>query len=227
MDRQSKRENINPEESEIRAKFDEAFEMVLNDEPAEPVDAVFLHALSYDDDDEMFPLAASYIKEGKAKYIVVNGSDGRRFEGQTPGEAWAGKDEYIRRLKELGVNEDQIVVSAPALHTRQANDAYLDTAKAKGWKTAVTLNQPQQLLRAELGQIQAMKKKDYWMRVYTSFPLPWDEEKEVYGQQGKEKEPRYKLLGKEYERILDYQGKGDLASFDEFFDYMDKRAEIR
>lgn len=217
---------------ETRIKFDDAFEMVLNDEPTEPVDAVFLHALSYGDDDEMFPLAALYIKEGKAKYIVVNGSDGRRFGGQTPGEAWAGNAEYIRRLKDLGVKEDQIVESAPALHTRQANDAYLELAKQRGWKTAVTLNQPQQLLRSQLGQIQSMAEKKYKMRVYATFPLPWNEEKIVRGPQGvnpedQKWEPRYKLLAKEYDRILERQGTGELVSFDEFFEYMKKRSEIR
>lgn len=208
------------------AEFREAFEMVLQDKPTEPVDAIFFHAMSYGDDDEMFPLAASYLREGKAKYIVVNGSNGRGFYDPTPGKAWAGKEDYARRLKELGVTEDQIKVSKPGLHTRQQNDFYLDLAKDNGWKTAVTLNQPQQLLRAQLGQIKVMEEKGYWMRVYAAYPEPWDAAKVVRGSQGEEQERRWKKIGKDYDRILTYQKQGMLVSFDEFFDYMKKRSEI-
>lgn len=216
---------LNPEKKEI--EFKRAFEMVLKDNPTEPVDAVFLHPLSHGDDEDMFPVAAAFIKDGRAKYIVINGSDGQKFGGEKKGEAWAGKDEYIRRLEQLGVTQEQIVLSDPAFHTRQANDLYLKLAKQHGWKTAVTLNQPQQLLRATLGQIQAMEMQKYPMRVYAVFPEPWDAAKKVCGSQGQAQDRRYKLIGKEYDGILKYQGTGELPPFQDFFNYMEKRSEIK
>lgn len=209
------------------AEFRRAFEYILKDAPTEPVDAVFLHPLSHGDDTELFPVAAKLISEGKATYVIVNGSDGQALNDPTPGKAWAGKDEYIRQLQECGVDKSKIILSKPAFHTRENNDVFLEIAQKHGWKTAVTLNQPQQLLRATLGQIQVMKDANYWMRIYAIYPEPWDASKHVHGSQGAIQTRRFNLLPADVERILTYQQKGDIATFDEFFNYMAKRSQIR
>ncbi len=190
---------------------------------------MFFHPLSHGDDNEMFDLAAETIKTQQAEFIVVNGSEGQALGDNTPGKAWAGKDEYILQLTNRGVKPEQIVLSQPAYHTRQNNDMYTQVAAQRGWKTAVTLNQPQQLLRATLGQIKAMEQQNYWMRVYSIYPEPWEANKEIFGPQGASQTKRFKLIGPEFDRILNYQkkgDKGDLASFDELFDYISRRKTI-
>jgi hypothetical protein len=218
---------FDPENQEEIKNFRRAFAIVLNDSPTEPVDAVFLHPLSHGDDDEMFPLAAKLITEGKAQCIVTNGSNGEKLGDTKPGVAWAGKEEYIRRLTSAGVPEDKIILSRPAFHTRQNNDVFQEIAEQKGWKSAATLNQPQQLLRATLGQIRTMQLSNYWMRLYSIYPEPWEAAKRVYGSQGAQQDRRFTLLPSDFERILNYQSKGDLATFKEFFKYIANRSNIR
>lgn len=219
-------DGVSDPERETIKEYQRALSIALNDPPTEPVDAVFLHPLSHGDDNEMFPLAAKLLKSGRARFVVINGSEGQAIGDPTHGKAWAGREEYIRRLKEVGVNqEDQIIVAGPGLHTRENNDVFLNVAKEKKWKTAVTLNQPQQVLRATLGQIRTMERYPYWMRLYSIFPEPWDAKK-VFGSQGAEEVWRHKLLGDEYNRIKTYQAKGDLATFEEFFAYIKKRPKI-
>ncbi len=65
------------------------------------------------------------------------------------------------------------------------------------------------------------------MRVYTIFPEPWDAAKKVYGSQGTIQNRRFAILGDEFDRVIAYQQKGDIATFDEFFAYMKKRPEIQ
>jgi hypothetical protein len=200
--------------------------MVFSDYPSEAVDAVFLHPLSHKDDDEMFPLAASLIKSGRAGYIVTNGSDGQAMGDPSPGKAWAGRDVYLRRLVEAGVPEEKILFSLPCMHTRENNDFFLEVARRHGWKRIITLNQPQQLLRATLGQIRSMQLSGYWMRVYATCPRPWDFQREVFGSQGAQQVRRLELLKPELGRVITYQATGDLATFDEFFAYMARRSSI-
>ncbi len=229
LDLTTERPDLTTERLEAVKQFRRAHSFLLHDAPTEPVDAIFMHPLSHGDDDEMFPLAAELLAQKKANYIVLNGSNGEKLGETEPGKAWAGKDDYIRRLKQHGVAEQQIIVAGPAYHTRQNNDVFLEAAKKHGFKTAVTLNQPQQLLRATLGQIKVMNNREfpYPMQVYATYPEPWDANKKVYGSQGAEQKRRYKLLlDDELDRIISYQAKGDIASFDEFFEYMNKRADI-
>lgn len=218
---------FDPENQEKLEQFRKAFTIVLNDAPKEKVDAVFLHTMSYGDDDELFPLAAKLIKEGGADYIITNGGNGEAVDDPTPGAAWAGKDVYIRRLIEQGVDPKKIILSEPALHAYEANLKYLKAAEELGLKSAVTVNQPQQLVRATLGQLKAMEKLNYWMRVYSLFPEPWEAQREVKGNQGKETKRRFKMIGSDFDRISTYQAKGDLAAYEEFFDYISKRDSIR
>lgn len=218
---------FNPEKQEEITNFRRALAIVLKDTPTEPVDAVFLHPLSHGDDNEMFPLAAKLISEGKAQFIVTNGSDGEKLGNTQPGVAWAGKEEYIRRLISVGVPEHKIILSRPAFHTRQNNDAFQEIAEQKKWKSAITLNQPQQLLRATLGQIRTMQQNNYWIRLYSIYPEPWEAARQIYGSQGARQDRRFTLLLSDFERILNYQSKGDLATFDEFFKYIKNRSNIR
>ena len=144
-----------------------------------------------------------------------------------PAEAWAGKDVYIKKLKDLGVKESQIVLSRAAFHTFDANNANQEVAIEKGWKTAVTVNQPQQLVRATLGQIKSMQNSNYWMRLYSTYSEPWDAGKEVSGNQGLQKSRRFTMIASDYDRIERYQKQGNLATYKEFFDYIKKRPEIK
>ena len=197
--------------------------VLLSDWPSEQVDALFFHGRSHGDDDGLFEIAAEFYRHGTR--IVLNGSDGERRGGITPGEAWPGKAPWTERLKALGVTD--IVYSEPAFDSKQENEAFLDLAMNRGWKSGAILTQPHQAVRAFLGMVKSMADHGYWMRVYAVSPkstLWW---KPVYGSQGAAEILRFGHIEEEFNRIRPYQQKGDLACFAILFDYLQRRSEIR
>ncbi len=202
-------------------KLGQALILTLSDWPTEPVDAIFLHGRSFGDDDGLFELCKSLIDSGTARYVAINGSNGEKLNGTVAGEAWPGKDEYFKRLSDLGIKN--IFSTMPAFHTREENDAFLQLARERGWKSAITLSQPHQLLRAMRGQVKSMREQNYSMRIYGASPRPCDWQKTVFGSQGKEQKPRFEHI--EHELLATYSY-GDLASYDELIAYFSRRPNI-
>jgi len=206
-------------EREKALQLYQATNLLLSDYPRIPVDALFFHGRAHKDDDHaLFNLAAQLYHQGTINTIVLVGTEGERFEGKTPGEAWPGKTAWTKRLQERGV--ERIVYSPPAYHARQDDDAFLAASKDQGWKRAVALTHPHQLVRAMLGMVKVMQEEDYWMVVYGLAPQTSDWHKQVFGSQGQNLMPRFGHIELEFDRILRYQEKGHLASFDELFDYI-------
>ena len=61
-------EGVSESNRETIEKYKQAFAIVLNDAPKEKVDAIFFHTMSFGDDEEMFPLVAKFLAEGKSDY---------------------------------------------------------------------------------------------------------------------------------------------------------------
>lgn len=198
--------------------------MLLSDRPRHPVDALFFHARSFGDDDNLFELAAKYYQQKKVKYIILNGSDG---EGYVPGKkAWLGRADYRRRLCEQRISPKDILGSKPALNTKAENEAFFECAARRGLHSAVLLTQPHQILRAFMGMVKTLNTHYSSLKVYALTPTSTNWQKEVYGSQGAMNIPRHQHIAQEFERLDLYQKKGDLASVSEVMDYLKQRESM-
>ena len=133
--------------------------------------------------------------------------------------SYPGVAAYRRRLEELNVHT---AVASPAFNTLEENFSFLEAAKVRGWRSAIVVAQPHQLLRIFLGAVRVMEKENYLMFLYAVCPSQVDWRREVYGSQGQKFIPRYGHVAEEYKRIEKYQAEGDLASTDELLQYLNK-----
>lgn len=197
--------------------------MLSNSDLPRSVDALFFFGRSFGDENGLFGLAGKLYSKNKVKYIIFPDTEGEKEGGTIPGEANRGKTAYTGDLVSLGVSRNDILYGGPGKNTKTEGDGFLNRSKKKGFSSAAVLTQPHQILRAMLGLIKSMEKQDFWMYVYpvvTTF-TPWHEQ--VFGSQGALKKTREDHIYEEYVRILRYQNQGDLASFPELFNYLQRR----
>ena len=198
---------------------------LVKDEPDVSLDAIFFFARSFgDDNDELFQLAAHYINSGRARNIVINGSDGESVAGCEAKKAWAGKQAWIERFQAFGITN--ILLGAPALHSREENNAFLDLAIQNKWRAVGLLTQPYQAMRFMLGQLKANKERDYPLRMYALCPLIADWNESVHGPQGADLLPRWAHAELETMRCIPYALKGDLCTVSELEQYLETRSEM-
>lgn len=217
--------------------------MLLSDTPGDnPVDAIFFHARSHGDYDHLFELVTIFYRVwGGILPIGINGGDGSHRGGELTGEAWPGGYYWFTELVARGVKGEHIKWMETAFHTKAENDGFLKMAIHFGWRSAVIVSHPHQQIRAHLGFVKSMEVGNYWMRVYPLFPRPepsaswW---KEVYAPSAmltpdmlpppdQRMRPRFDLMPGEVLKIPEYQKKGDLASFEDFYAYWRRRDSIR
>lgn len=212
--------------------FTKATTLLLSDSPPGPIDAVFFFGRSFFDAEKqgIFTVAVDLIKQDKARYLVLADSEGERMGETIPRVAYPGKSLWMDRLVcTLGVDKDRILYSPhliPGEHgfnTKTEAQAFLATSVERGFKTAVVLTQPHQIVRAMLGVVKTINQKGLSVDVWCMSPEPTDWNKRVQGSQGMARKPRVEHIPDEINRILKYQAKGDIASFDELFAYLARR----
>lgn len=204
---------------------------LLSDFPPKPVDAIFFHGRSYFDAGkrDLFQMAVDMINDGKSKYIVMLDSEGQQVGSTIPKVSYPGKTLWTDRLVGMGVGIEKILYSPPlgdntGFNTKTEGNSFMELSKEKGFKTAVILAQPHQIVRAMLGYVRSMIDQfDQHFDLWCAHPQSTDWQKKVKGSQGMELKPRSKHIEDEIKRIFAYQAKGDLASFSELFQYLDKR----
>lgn len=205
--------------------------ILLRDSPPGPVDAVFFFGRSYFDagKQDIFTVAADFIKQNKAKYLLLVDSEGERAGETIPHVANPGKSLWTDRLVRLGVDKDRILYSPHLVpgergfNTKTEAEAFLQTSAENGFKTAAVLTQPHQIVRAMLSVVKTIHQKGLPMDVWCMVPQSIDWNKRVKGSQGMARKPRVEHIGYEIERIFRYQAAGDIASFDELFAYLTRR----
>lgn len=209
------------------AKLYQATVMVLSGRPKEPVDVLFFHNRSFGDYTNLFEMAGEMFRRGGIRFMAVTNNEGERFGSNVPFEANPGVTECIRCLtEEQHIPLENILhPETKAFNTRQENNTFLELSMQKGWTTGRILTQPHQLLRPTLGMIQAMYEARYQMAVYTAAPTqtPWQEI--VRGNQGTDLKPRVQHISDELERVYRYQKSGELATFDQLFEYLKERED--
>lgn len=153
--------------------------------------------------------------------IIPNQEAGMAFGGKHVATTFPGTKVFRERLEALGVHEYDIVVPGEyEFHTRGEGDAYVRAAKERGWKSAIAIMNPHQGLRTMLGLLKSFALHQHPMTVVPVYPSRVNWEKSVYGSQGELVLPRHQHIEQEWDRIIRYQAKGDLASFGELNDYL-------
>ena len=203
-------------EKAFALQYFEVMSMIASDWPIQRVDAVFFHARSFNgDDDGLFELASELTSTISENAVVINGGDG---EGFTPGtRVWPGKDEYTRRLQALGC---KVFPSNPASRTLEEGFEFSGLAEENGWKRAVVIGQPFQLLRIMRTHLKVMKKRKYHMDVYAVAPRSVDYNKVTSGNQGRSSIVRWSQMEMEFDRGALYEAQGNLATIRELIEYM-------
>lgn len=205
--------------------------ILLNNYPTDPVDAVFFFGRSFFDagKKDLFKVAAELIQNKEAGYIFIADSEGERVGETTPRTAWPGKTLWTDRLVRLGVGTDKIIycphpiTGEVGFHTRTEADAFVGRAANMELNSAVVLTQPHQLIRAVLSVIKAINQQEVPIDVWSMFPPQTDWDKKVKGSQGLESKPRREHIPDEIDRIFKYQKNGQIATFNELFDYLARR----
>lgn len=204
--------------------------MVLSDRPTSPVDAALFFGRSWFDAEKwgLYQLMVDLYKSGTVQYIVTYGLRGQRFGDITPNVV-APSNEYARdRLIKMGVPNENII-TAPLIdptknNTLEEGRAFLKEARDHGWNSLVVVANPHQLLRATLGLLGVMDQQaEPSLSIWSAAPTNTDWTRRVRGAQGEHFGPRSDHIDLENGRIRTYQGKGDLASFPRYFDYLSNR----
>jgi len=209
--------------------FIQATTMVLSDIPQRRVDAVLFFSRSPEDSLDIVDVAAQLIIDKKASYLLLADQDGEKWKGKKKFKANPGKDYYIKQLQEKGVDLKKIILCPPpdskvrGLHTKLEGESLINKAILKNFGSGVVIAHAHQLLRISLGVIKTLGEKDYNFSFWHAFPGSTNWEEKVGGSQGMAPMPRKKHILEETKRVLIYQQKGDIASFQEFLEYMEKR----
>lgn len=154
------------------------------------------------------------------RYIVIPGSDGsysisgRRFPTGYPG--WREWKENICRQ---GIPEHRVLLTlGHGLNTRTETDDFVSLAKGKGWTSGAVFMNQHETLRVMLGVLKSFEIAGHRMKIYPVTPrAEWD--RVIYGSQGQKQMPRALHILEEFSRVVTYQKKGDLASFEELETY--------
>lgn len=196
---------------------------VTSDRPRRPVDAILFFGRAKGDDEGLFDFVASLMHNGVAKNLVLNGSNGERHGGTTPGESWPGCKEWSRKLEERDV--ENIHYCKPALNTGDEAQKMLQYCLTQNWKSVVIVAWPHQLVRCFLSMVEAMNRLQQPIMVYHACPEKCDWEEDVPGSQGMNKMPRHLHIQLEYSRIHQYMNKG-VASVEKGLEYFKAREHL-
>ncbi len=169
----------------------------------------------------LFSYMSGLYHSGRVQILATSGSDGSGIANPTPGGAWPGFNWYKTELQHRGIPDSAIwAIQGPQRHSREETDALLETAKVGGWEDVVFVSVDYHRPRQILGCLKKMAEMNWKTRLY--FPsIPFDWNAEMLGSQQvaqstgmKEAETDWKV------KVPKYMEKGDLASTQEFRDYM-------
>lgn len=162
--------------------------------------------------------------QGTVTSLATSGSDGSGIMNPTPGGAWPGFLWYQTELINRDVPSwDILPIQGPQRHSREETDALLESAQNMGWGSIIFVSVDYHRPRQILGCVKKMLQMGWRTRLYfPSIPFDWDAEmlgsQQVASSTGrKEAETDWKV------KVPRYIEKGDLATIQEFRDYISWR----
>lgn len=224
------------EREEMYLDLIRANQMLLSGRPTKTMDSVYIHGLSEGmiKSGDIFSVACGLYAD-RIEVITFNGSNGEGAgQVKTPGEAWPGKDWYIKKLSQYIVINDglqrkdlELIPTRPAFHTRDETDALVELAQEKEWKKVGILTVAYHYPRSFICLIQSMKAIGYWFEAYPTPPESTDWWLPMKGSQGRENTYSFAETMKESIKVIDtYVAKGFGCTFPELFYYIQNRKEI-
>ena len=187
--------------------------------PDSIADAAYLFAQTPENESSVIDAGKKIINISIARKILLLSSD--RRDGYTGYLAWKGK------LLNSGVPErfiDSVELDPAAPHnTLTEATAVIRFVKRNRLKSIVVTASPFHQVRAFMTAVRVALTQLPKIKIYNfpGIPLPWTEQ--AVHSQGTLTATRAKLIHAEMARIDKYFLKGDLISFDEVLDYLDRR----
>lgn len=202
--------------------------LLLSQPPRRWTDAAFVFGRAQDDweategDSGILERAAELYRHNHVASVLIPSQEaGVAYGGKIVSTTFPGTQVFRQHLEERGVPAKEIVVPGDYVpHTRAEGDAYVRVAKERGWTSAVTIQHPHQVARTMLGLLKSFTVYGYEMGIVPVCPHLVNWRKPVHGSQGAELLPRHEHIEAEWRRILEYQAKGDLATFEELEHYL-------
>ena len=185
-------------------------DLLATSRPAKPVDAVIVYSRGLQDpnanergdDEELLETAVSFVPDF-ASLVVINGSNGASKRDQNI-RAWPGADDYCRRFMHLGIMN--IITSMPATDTRDEAVKFTDLIVSHEWKRVIVVNQQHYLLRAMLGALSELYKRNLHdsVKLFPVAPTSLHWQRKVFGTQGSSPTPRINQCEPELRKVLEY-----------------------
>jgi hypothetical protein len=197
------------------------FRSLCDEKPKSVTDCAFLYGQTIDNQSSVFSTARQLVNTGSTRKILIMGTGA--LSGYPGFQAWK------TALLDMGLAAELVEGAATDqshLHTRIEARAAVCHALAKGYRSIHVIAAPFQQPRAFMTAVTIAIAEYPELLIYSQpgATLPWSES--VVHSQGTLSGPRYKLIDSELERIKTYQAKGDLASFEEVLDYLDRRNKL-
>ena len=178
---------------------------------------IFL-AQTSDNQKTLFDAVLNLYKDKKVERVLICG------EGEKTG--YPGFRKWQAELISLGVKQKDIFglkTIDGTINTLFEAESLIKLAKKERWETIYAVSAPFHQIRAFITLVSVLKKFYLSFRIFNkpAEAMPWN--KSVLHSQGILKAPRSEIIQHELERIKKYYKQGDLISFSEVLDYLNKR----
>ncbi len=191
--------------------------------PPATADGAYLFGQTNDNQESVFLSAQELIARARVRRILI--ADAGPKSGYPGMHAW--RSALTARGISDAVIEEVPVEPTSTLNTLREANALIRHARKKGYCSIVVTAAPFHQERAFITAVSAAlgAYPDLRLYSYPGYSLAWDDL--VIHSQGTVSDTRAGLIASEQERIVIYQGKGDLASSSQVLSYLRKRDAYR
>ncbi len=187
--------------------------------PGNSVGGAVLFSQTSDNQNSVFSTAKNIIKRKLAEKIFIVKSG--------PKSGYPGFSSWKNELGKLEIQSNKIVgvelINNYSLNTLIESEAFIHYAAQKKFNSLYVVSSPFHQLRAFMTMVTVALRyyPDILIFSYLGMSLPWLDR--VVHSQGTLSGTRKDLIKAEFDRIVKYQRKGDLASEREIIDYLNRR----
>ena len=188
-------------------------------QPKFPTHGAYLYCQTEDNHNSVFQAAQFLINHSYTSKLLILGADAE--------SGYPGFEEWKRQLLQLGILTEQITSvnkeETSELNTLVESEALIRFTKKQSYGSIFVVAPPFQQLRAFMTAV-TVSMREYPELLIYSHPgaaMHWQEE--VVHSQGTLMAKRRELIQEELDRIEKYQNKGDLASYEQVLNYLNRR----
>lgn len=198
--------------------FQKLYNLLLEEKPEKSDVVIWLQGDRYDRGNKVLEL----YKLKLAKLIIISGNDILIGPNVRPGEDNISLLDMKNYLLGSGVKGTDILIDDGAFNTKDQALHIIKSAKQKGWKKIILVSSAYHQPRAFLSFVKAAKLCDYKGKIMNQSVYANNDEL-ASGRAIRDSD----LMKEESKKIKDYQLRGDIASYEEGFDYLKKTGDVR